>query len=130
MAIITCVILSACTDKKAQEEAVLNDVIKIHDKVMASDDRLMKNKMQLDTLLKQGKLTSKDSAKMLSDKLTVADSAMEKWMHDFDPDHAGKSHDETMTYMTKQKAEIAAIDSQLDIAISESGKYLKNIKVK
>jgi GTPase involved in cell partitioning and DNA repair len=46
-------VLFSCTDTKKQEETLLNEVIKIHDQVMAKDELVMTNKMQLDTLLKQ-----------------------------------------------------------------------------
>ena len=38
-------ILSACADEKKQEKDLLDDLLKVHDKVMGNDDALMKNKM-------------------------------------------------------------------------------------
>ena len=96
-------ILAGCTDKKAQKQAALDDVIKIHDKVMAADEHLMKNKMQLDSLLKLPNFPAKDTAVLLRSNLNIADSAMENWMHKFDPDYKAKSDDETLTYFTSQK---------------------------
>lgn len=121
-------ILTGCTDKKAQKQAALDDVIKIHDKVMGADEHLMKNKMQLDSLLKLPNLQAKDTAALLRSNLNTADSVMENWMHKFDPDYKGKSDDETLAYFTDQKKQIAAVDSELDKAISASDKYLKKIK--
>jgi hypothetical protein len=122
--------LYACTNKKAQSKAVLDEVIKIHDKVMGADEQLMRNKLQLDTLVKQNKLTGNDTAKLLITKLTLADSTMETWMHNFDPDHTGKSDDETLTYMNSQKKQIMTIDSGINAAVAESNKYLGKIKRK
>ena len=122
--------LSACNNDKKQEEDLKNDLLKIHDKVMAHDDQLMKNKMQLDSLLK---LPAKDTAekvnmKAMNLKLTAAEEAMETWMGNFKPDFAGKSHDEIMKYYKDQQKGIMAVDSQMNVAITESGKYLSNIK--
>src|SRR5665213_2531689 len=80
--------LTACSDTKKQEKKLLDKILKVHDKVMANDDALMKNKIQLDSLLK---LPAKDTAekvdmKALDTKLAASEEAMENWMHNFEPD--------------------------------------------
>ncbi|SRR5258707_6628636 len=122
--------LWGCTDKKAQEKALLDDVIKKHDKVMSADEQLMKNKMQLDTLVKNSPAIEKDSAVIYVKLLNNAENSMDDWMHKFNPDQTGNSHDETMAYLSAQKKQITAIDSQLNAAINESNKYLLKIKSK
>ena len=121
-------VFSACLDGKKQEKALLDEVLKVHDKVMNNDEALMNNKMKLDTLLK---LPAKDTAektnmKALDLKLTAAEEAMETWMQKFQPDLTGKSHDEIMSYYQSQKKQIMSVDSQMNVAIKESGKYLSN----
>jgi hypothetical protein len=120
--------LVSCSDHKAEEKAALNDVIKIHDKVMADDEQLNNNKMQLDTLAKQNSFVKKDSAMILNVKLNSAETLMDNWMHSFNPDHTGKSHEETMDYLGTQKKQIMAIDSQLSSAVKESTLFLKKAK--
>jgi division protein CdvB (Snf7/Vps24/ESCRT-III family) len=120
--------LSACSDNKKQEKDLLNKVLKVHDKVMGNDDALMKNKMQLDSLLK---LPAKDTAekvnmKALDIKLRAAEEAMEIWMQKFEPDVTNKSHDEIMKYYDEQKKAIMSVDSQMNVAVTESNKYLSN----
>jgi hypothetical protein len=129
-AIFIAFILLGCSDKKSKEKALLDDVINIHDKVMGADEQVMKNKMQLDTLLKQDKSSAKDTIKLLITKLVMADSAMDNWMHNFDPAHTGKSEDETVAYMESQKKQIMAIDSALNDAVAGSNKYLSKTKGK
>jgi hypothetical protein len=128
---LTVLIFSACADKKAQEKAVLDSVMQIHEKVMGADEQLMKNKMLLDSA---GKINSakeiKDSVFMYLSKINVTDNIMGEWMHKFDPDHTGKSHEETMTYLEDQKKQIMSIDSQLNSVVNQSGKYLSTIKMK
>jgi hypothetical protein len=119
-----------CTDKKAQEKAILDEVLKVHDKVMDADEQLMKNKMQLDTLVKNSTADVKDSAAFYLKLLNNADTSMEDWMHKFNPDQTGKSHYEIMTYFDAQKKQIVAIDSQLNVAVTESNKYLLKAKSK
>ncbi|MDB5124271.1 MAG: hypothetical protein JWP94_2400 [Mucilaginibacter sp.] len=119
-----------CSDKRAQKDSALDEVIKVHNKVMSADERLMKNKMMLDTLLQKSDLPGRDTATMLRTNLVLADSAMETWMHKFDPDYKGKSDDETIAYLYAQKKQIASIDSQLNKSISESDKFLSKIKAK
>ncbi len=120
--------LSACLDTKKQEKDLLNNILKVHDKVMGSDEALMKNKMQLDSLLK---LPAKDTAekvnmKALDTKLVAAEEAMETWMHKFEPDVTGKSHEVIIKYYNEQKRGIMSVDSQMNVAITESNKYISN----
>jgi hypothetical protein len=121
-------ILSACSDGKKQEKDLLNGILKVHDKLMGNDDALMKNKMQLDSLLK---LPAKDTAekvnmKAIDMKLAAAEEAMENWMHNFEPDVTNKSHDQIIKYFNDQKKGIMSVDSQMNAAITESTKYLSN----
>ena len=120
--------LSSCSDSKKQEKDLLDKLLKVHDKVMMNDDALMKNKMQIDSLLK---LPAKDSAeklnmKALSTKLRASEEAMEIWMQKFEPDVTNKSHDEIMKYYEEQRKIILSVDSQMNAAIAESNKYLSN----
>ena len=123
--------LSACNDGKDQEKALQDEVIKIHDKVMADDNRLMDNKMKIDTLItttpyidtaKKAELTR------LKAELMVAEQAMENWMQNFDPEKGSKSHEDKVTYLTDQKKQIMTIDSLMNAAIDKSTQYLNTIK--
>lgn len=130
--ILAATIFAGCKNNTKQEKNLLDDILKVHDKVMGNDEALMKNKMHLDSLLK---LPAKDTAektniKALDTKLLAAEEAMETWMNKFQPDVSGKSHDEIMTYYNGQKKEIMAVDSQMKAAISESNQYLTNKKIK
>ena len=129
-AILTALIFAGCANNSNKKKALLGQVLEVHDEVMSSDDQLMKNKMALDTLLKQAKYASNDTVKQLDTKLTMADSAMSTWMHGFDPDPQGKPDDQIVKYFTEQKKQIMAVDSQMKAAITESNKYLSTIKTK
>jgi PBP1b-binding outer membrane lipoprotein LpoB len=122
--------LFGCAGKKVQKQAVLDSILKVHDKVMNADDQLMKNQALLDSLLKQPKFAANDTAKAASIKLNAAENAMENWMHQFDPEQKGKSDDESVAYFHDQKRQIMTIDSQVNAAIAESNRYLKTIKGK
>jgi len=133
-AALMCLVLLGCSDNKTQEKALLDSVIKIHDKVMGNDDRLMHNKMKLDTLLKTKLTGVPDTAAAkamlmgLNIQLTDAEDAMEKWMGKFDPDQKGKSHQDIMNYFSVQKTQITTIDSAMNAAITASNKYLDQLK--
>ena len=121
--------LSACNDGKEQEKALQDEVIKIHDKVMGADNRLMDNKMKIDTLL----TTTTDTAQKaeltrLQTELTTSEQAMENWMQKFDPEQGNKSSDEKVAYLTDQKKQIVTIDSLMNAAIDKSTAYLNTIK--
>ena len=121
--------LSACNDGKDQEKALQDEVIKIHDKVMGDDNRLMDNKMKIDTLLTTTTDTAQKAALThLNAELLVAEQAMENWMQKFDPEQANKSSDEKVAYLTDQKKQIMTIDSLMSTAIDKSTEYLNTIK--
>lgn len=123
--------LFSCTDTKKQEKDLLNEVIKTHDRVMAKDELIMTNKMQLDTLVKTAKDSSMHTqAKALQTQLGAADTKMEDWMHNFDAENKGKSHDEIMAYLTDQKKQIESIDKQLNDAVAASSTFIKANKTK
>jgi PBP1b-binding outer membrane lipoprotein LpoB len=65
-------VLFSCTDNKKQEKDLLNEVIKTHDRVMAKDELIMINKMQLDTLIKENKIP--EITKAVATKLSKLDS--------------------------------------------------------
>ena len=121
--------LSACNDGKDQEKALQDEVIKVHDKVMGDDNKLMDNKMKIDTLIN----TTPDTAKKaelthLKAELMVAEQAMENWMQNFDPEKGSKSHEEKVIYLTDQKKQIMTIDSLMNAAIDKSTQYLNTLK--
>ena len=119
--------LSACHDDKADEKAKQEEVIKVHNEVMGVSEKLVTNKMVLDSVIKSNKAdTAKtNQANLLIKQLTTADEAMEKWMHNFNPDYTGKSHQEIMSYLDVQHKEIAHIDTMIKTAIDQSNKFLK-----
>lgn len=121
--------LNACNSGKEQEKTLQDEVIKIHDKVMGADNRLMDNKMKIDTLLTTvSDTTQKGELTRLHEELTTAEEAMENWMQKFDPEQANKSSDEKVAYLTDQKKQILTIDSLINVAIDKSTQYLNTIK--
>ena len=123
--------LSACADNKEKEKAILNDIIRIHDKVMAADDQLMNNKTQLDSMAKRGSTANiNDSVHVYLGKVSLTDSLMSEWMHKFDPEQTGKTDGQKLTYFTSEKKKIMSIDSQISAVIKQSDKYLIKIKTK
>ncbi len=126
-----CLILFGCADKKAQEKALLDSVINVHDKLMNADEQLLKNKTTLDSVIKKELAGPvKDSAESCLNKVIMADSAMDTWMHDFNPDLTNKPHADNMIYLAKQKKLIAKIDSQMTAALNASGKFISKTKTK
>lgn len=121
---------TACTNNKDKEKKQLDEILKIHDKVMGESERAIKNKSVLDSLIHTyGNDTSKlNTAAVLNRQLVTADGAMEKWMHEFNPDYTGKSHTEIMEYLHSQHLQLSHIDSLMGKAIRESDAYLLKTK--
>ena len=125
--LLACVALFGCNDDKKQEQTLLNDVIKTHDKLMVDDGAIMKNKMLLKTI---PATDAKDSVAFYTKSLDDADNAMMNWMNKFNPDFTGKTHEQIIDYLTTQKAEILKIDSQINITLAKSNSYISKNKVK
>ena len=119
----------SCNDNKAQEKALLAKVIKTHDKLMADDGAIMKNKMQLKAYANIP-ADMQDSVSHYNQLLGNADDAMMNWMNKFSPDFTGKSHEEIMAYLNSQKTQILKLDSQINTAIAASNKFIQKTKAK
>lgn len=129
--LLACVVLFGCNDDKKQEQTLLNDVIKTHDKLMVDDGAIMKSKMQLKAIgAANTAVDVKDSVAVYSKSLDDVDNSMMDWMNKFSPDFTGKSHGQIMTYLTTQKAEILKIDSQINVKLAKSNSYISKNKVK
>lgn len=129
-ALLLSFIIMGCTDTKKQEQDLLNEVIKVHDRVMGKEELIMTNKMQLDTLIKKNPSPAIIAdATIHSKALDSADTRMENWMHNFDAENKGKNHNEIMTYLTDQKKQIDAIDSTFNLTVAASAKFIKQHKV-
>jgi len=130
IALLGCII-SSCSNDKAQETALLNDVIKTHDKLMADDGAVMKNRTLLKSIAKTDTSAGvKDSVILYSAMLDNADNMMMNWMNKFNPDFTGKTHEQIMSYLNTQKVQILQLDSQINTALSTSDNYIKKVKVK
>ncbi|RYU92223.1 hypothetical protein EWM62_01965 [Mucilaginibacter terrigena] len=125
------VVLFSCTDKKKQETDLFTEVIKVHDRVMEKENLIMINKMQLDTLIKANQSPEVTAvAAQHTAALDSADTRMENWMHSFDAENKGKSHDEIMTYLAAEKKKIDAIDSSFNVVVAKAAKFIKQNKAK
>lgn len=122
------IILNACTDTKKQEKDALNEVIKIHDEAMAKDEQAVKNKMVLDSLVKDKTITDTLGSSTAIKALTKADQGMENWMHQFNADYTGKSHEEIMKYLDDQKKQVNQMNQRLTDAVNQSNQVLTTYK--
>ena len=129
--LLACIALFGCNNDKDQEKALLNDVIKTHDKLMTDDGAIMKNKMQLKSIAaKDTSAAVKDSVVTYTKLLGDADNSMMMWMDKFNPDLTGKTHEQIMTYLNAQKAEVLKLDTTIVVAIAASNNYITKAKAK
>lgn len=124
---VACVILGSCKNSQNQQKAVVDDIMNTHEKVMNNEDDLMRNKMKIDTLLKQNLQPDvKSTATALNQKLVQADDAMSAWMQKFNPDFKGKNDDESLNYFKDQRTQVMKVDSQMKAVIQESNTFLSH----
>lgn len=137
--------LAACNsaeqkkDPKQKEKLLEDEVMTMHEKVMADGETAMQNKMKLDTLLlKKDSIkrafptldTSVENKTMrsLSTQIVKADDAMSDWMHNYNPDFKGKSHEEITKYLEQQKKLVNQINAEYNSVIKASNQYLLKFK--
>lgn len=124
---VPALVLFSCTDTKKQEKDAMAGVIKIHDEAMAKSEQVVHNNMLLDSLIKT-KAVDSVKALAITQYLTTADKAMEDWMHQFEVEHEGKSHEQIMQYMADQKKQIDQVNKQLTEAVKQSNQFISTLK--
>ncbi|MDT3405677.1 hypothetical protein [Mucilaginibacter terrae] len=120
-------LLSACSDYKTEEKDAMNEVIKVHDEAMEKSEKVVHNNILLDSLIKT-KAVDSVQASAVTKNLSAADKAMEDWMHQFEVERDGKSHEQVMQYMANQKKQISTVNQQLDAAIKQSNQFISTLK--
>lgn len=130
---------TACTNHKKEQENLQQAVIAAHDSVMTDMNTLMEKKTQVKFILShldslKTKNTSLDTMKVRTDltllnkDLATADDAMMAWMHNFNPDYTGKSHDEIMDYLNGQKEKINSVELIFKKVIIKSDSLITKYK--
>lgn len=132
--------LNSC--KRAPEyEAVKQQVMSLHYKLMSDGEFLVRNKKQLDTLanwklkeLKQDDRaldTVKEKAAISGIILNLeqAEEKMNEWMQDFEPDAQGKSNLEAVIYFNREMAKLKKLDNVYGVVIKQSDDYLKKFNI-
>lgn len=133
---VLAILFSSCkTEPNA--EAVRKEVLNIHDKLMIDGEKVVKNKMKLDTLLLSGQLKkSPDSAaakQQVSDviaRLNAAEEKMMDWMHFFKDDFKGKTEQEDLDYYKSQMIKIRDVEDGYIKVTRESDSVLKVYNIK
>lgn len=113
LAFCSVIILFTSCKTEPDSAAVKKEVLNIHDKLMMDGEKVVKNKMKLDSVLKSDKIKSaKDSIKVadLIVRLNKADENMMDWMHFFKHDFKGKNEREDLAYYKSEMVKIRAVE--------------------
>ena len=129
---------TACK-QQADYKATRDQVIKVHDVVMADHGKVVDQQLKLGEMLKNmsavkannpqlDTLKEKDSIAVVRDRLNVAEEAMNTWMHEFEPDVTGKSNDEAVAYFEAEKLKIQQVDTLFKAELKRAEAYLSKFK--
>lgn len=116
-----------------------NEVIKVHDVVMADQGKVVDKQMQLQNMLKDlpvlvvknpgmDTIKERDSIVIIRDRLNDAEEAMNTWMHEFEPDVTGKSNEEAIAYFEAEKLKIEKVDSLFKLELKNADAYMSKFK--
>lgn len=116
-----------------------DEVIKVHDVVMADQGKVVDHQMKIEEILKNlsalkannpgiDTLREKDSLFLLRDRLVVAEEAMNTWMHEFEPDATGKSNEEAVAYFKAEQSKIEKVDTLFKAELKNADAYLSKFK--
>ncbi|QIL42135.1 hypothetical protein G7074_24435 [Pedobacter sp. HDW13] len=118
-------------------EAVRKEVLNIHDKLMIDGEKVVKNKMKLDTLLLSDKFKkSPDSAILKQNvrdlivRLNASDEKMMDWMHYFKDDFKGKTAQDDLDYYKSQMIKIREVEDGYIKVTRQSDSVLKVYNIK
>ncbi|MCZ4222747.1 hypothetical protein [Pedobacter rhodius] len=110
-----CFIVVSFTACKTEPDsaAVKKEVLNIHDKLMVDGEKVVRNKMKLDSVLKSGKIKSANDSNKVADligRLNKADENMMDWMHFFKDDFKGKNEQEDLEYYKSEMIKIRTVE--------------------
>lgn len=135
LCLVTALFISCKTEPDAK--AVRKEVLNIHDKLMIDGEKVVKNKMKLDTLLVSNRIKlSADSAAQkqkigdLITRLNAADEKMMDWMHFFKDDFKGKTAQEDLNYYKSEMIKIRAVEDSYIKVTRESDSLISVYQVK
>jgi len=133
---VLAILFSSCKTQP-NAEAVRKEVLNIHDKLMIDGEKVVKNKMKLDTLLLSDHLkkspdsaASKQQVNDIIARLNAADEKMMDWMHFFKDDFKGKTEQEDLDYYKSQMIKIREVEDGYIKVTRESDSVLKVYKIK
>lgn len=120
-------------------KATRDEVIKVHDVVMADHGKVVDQQLKLEEMLKNmsalkaqhseiDTIKEKDSITAVRDRLNVAEEAMNTWMHEFEPDVTGKSNEKAITYFEAEKQKIQKVDTLFKSELKRAEAYLSKFK--
>lgn len=111
------VLVSSCNKFNAEEQALWDEVMKLHDDSMLNHGVMMKNTSQIRKKIKSGEIQPNmvEAFKPSLEKIDAADEAMMSWMSDLKGPVklSGKSHEEIMAYLQGEKVKIEQIDKNI-----------------
>jgi mitochondrial fission protein ELM1 len=133
------VLAFASCKQQADYKASRDEVIKVHDVVMADQGKVVDQQLRLSEMLKNmaavkaqnpqiDTLVEKDSIIIVRDRLNVAEEAMNTWMHEFEPDVTGKSNEEAIAYFEAEKLKIQKVDTTFKQELKSAAAYLSKFK--
>jgi len=133
LAISTFFLSTGCNNFNSEEQALWDQVMKLHDDSMLNHGVMMKNTSQIRKALKSGENVPGQLAIAIKpnlEKIDAADEAMMSWMHDLKGPIKlrGKSHDEIMTYLNAEKVKIEKIDKDIVEQLTVSRNILNVIE--
>jgi len=122
------VILLVSCKTEPDSNAVKKEVLNIHDKLMMDGEKVVKNKMKLDSVLKSDKVKSAEDSVKIADligRLDKANENMMDWMHFFKDDFKGKTELEDLNYYKSEMVKIRAVEDGYIKVTRESDSVLK-----
>jgi len=134
LCLISALLFSCKTEPDAK--AIRQEVLNIHDKLMIDGEKVIKNKMKLDTLLVSDRVkhapdsvVQKQKINDLISRLNAADEKMMDWMHFFKDDFKGKTAEEDLDYYKSEMVKIRAVEDGYIKVTRESDSLIKVYKI-
>lgn len=124
--LVIMLVFTSCQQQTNEHLKIQQTIDELHHKVMVSNEKAMKTKFKLDSLLQQKRLSTYPDTQAIQQaiiELNGADEKMMDWMQHFRLNYKG-SETEALQYFRNQLDSLKQIETSLQNAIERSNQFI------
>ena len=123
LSLVMLTLVLGCGEKKQDNQALYDEVMKVHDEVMPKMDDIYKLKQELKKQISDSANLADEKRKMIEATILKLDSASESmmvWMRNFNPLPDSLGEEKARAYLEDQQAKIKSVKEEMLDAIDKA----------